>query len=241
MGVFISRALTSSILVCLGLSGCSNPDFSGGSGAKYIKKTDKPKIPTDPSNPGGPGPGDGTPANPNGLEVDSNGNALIVPKSCDINSISFVQNEGRCADGSAAYAIDDNKAVYIACCPLPASDILATGAVATTRATCFSGEIAVGASGGGLMCMPINSARYKLAPPKLPCYLGSGAAGGIGSAKCGAPTATIQAMTAKFGTDACVPQPFGSLVTARTGKNCVDTLGAELLFKDTGLPVTMFK
>lgn len=231
---------------------CSNSDFTGDSVRTPKARKPEPglKQPTagggdtsgcnDPSagctGSGGQPTGGAT----SGLGVDNGGTAEIVPKKCDVSSIKFVGGSNSCPANYAAYAIDDASTTVLACCPLPATDILASTSP-QSRTQCGDNEVAVGASGTALLCQSINTNRYTLGAQSPNCYLGSGASGGSGATRCGAPTATITAMTSLFGTDACVPQPFGSLVTKRNGKNCSDTAGRQLLLKSSGQPVSMFQ
>jgi len=47
-------------------------------------------------------------------------------------------------------------------------------------------------------------------------------------------------MVGQYGTDACVPSPFGGLMSHLRGKNCASMGVSVLKFADTGQPVPMF-
>ena len=128
----------------------------------------------------------------------------------------------------------------LGCCPLPARDILAKGDAVLRGAQCGPDEVATGANGNSLMCSKINTAKYRLGPAQTSCYVGSGVSGSSGSANCGLPSATLQAMSSAFGSDGCIGSPFGSLIVARTGKNCGDVQAAQLFFSQNNQPVPMF-
>ena len=95
---------------------------------------------------------------------------------------------------------------------------------------------------GGVVCAKINLVRYKLDLASATCYYGSGQSGGMGAVTCPIlPSATAIAMVRQYGTDVCVPSPFGGVMSYIRGKNCASMGASVLKFSDTGLPVPMFK
>jgi hypothetical protein len=168
---------------------------------------------------------------------------IVTAVECNATTIRWARETSQCPAGYAAFALDDAKETSIACCPLPAADIFAADLPVVRTSTCAAGEVAVGGSAnGGLLCQKINLGRYALAPMRPTCYYGSGAAGGSGSQACSAPPVTLQAMATKFGSDACLPVPYGALITShnKNGK-CADANASVLFFRDTGMVVPMFK
>ena len=162
---------------------------------------------------------------------------------CNTTTIKWANETTRCPANYAAFALDDAKNTSIACCPLPAADILTADAPIARAPSCNPDEVAVGGSpGGGLLCQKLNLNRYVMLLPQVTCYYGSGVAGGWGSSNCSAPPATIQAMTTTFGSDSCLPVPFGALITTHGNNgNCSSSKANVLIFRDTGQPVPMFK
>jgi hypothetical protein len=193
-----------------------------------------------PNNNGDPNnPGNGDPNNPG--TIGNNNGGQFLPQVCSLqsNTIRFVSN-GQCQEGAAAYAADDSDSVHLACCPVPIRDML-VGAATLSDNTCPTGSVAVGAQGTRLWCRALNPQYAQATPPKPTCYYGSGAAGGSGSQACSAPPATIQAMTTRFGTDSCLPNPFGGLIVGRRGKNCSDVIFVNIIDPRTGQPMQMFQ
>jgi hypothetical protein len=224
-----------SIIVSSFAFACQQSDFSSSarSGSNDLKR-ERPiqKPPTDEPPPETP---EGT------IITDDGGSTVIAPQSCSASTIKFVGKDGLCPAGSAAYAADDARDTLLTCCPLPALDILAAGDPVARGGQCGTNEVAVGVSSNQLLCAPINTARYRLQPQVTTCYYGSGSSGGKGAAQCSAPSATIAAMTTQYGTDACIPVPFGGLITKRTSKYCRDVSAAQLVFSADGKLVPMFK
>ena len=214
---------------------CQASEFSGDNSApaQQTKRGEK-------SNDALP-PGSYDPSNPNGMTPDNGGNAPLTPQICDASNIRFVSGSGQCPAGSAAYVADDSRSAALACCPLPAMDIIATGTASPRGSRCGINEVAVGVSGNSLLCAPINTERYSLRTPSATCYYGNGASGGNGAAKCTAPSAVLLAMTQPYGVDACLPVPYGGLITSITSKYCKDVFAAQLVFAADGMPVPMFK
>ncbi len=175
-----------------------------------------------------------------------------------------------CPVGYAAYGVADAggkrrggatiPAVQV-CCPLPASDILVRGEV-LVREVCPEDHIATGSvldfSRGEnttqyMRCSKINTARYQLGTPEASLYWGNGFAGWQGSRRiekeqipAGIRTAMGRQSKEKWGHEGCVGFPYGSLLTAKTGKNCGGFFFRELQFRGIagdpaeGTPVTMF-
>lgn len=168
---------------------------------------------------------------------------VVQAMECNSSTIRWARGSSQCPAGYAAFALDDAEETSLACCPLPASDILTADAPIVRTSTCLTGQIAIGGSAnGGLLCQNINLTRYALSPMRPMCYYGSGAAGGSGAQICTAPPVTLQAMVAKFGSDACLPVPYGALVTSHNNNGkCADANASVLYFKDTGMVVPMFK
>ena len=76
--------------------------------------------------------------------------------------------------------------------------------------TCAANEVITGAAGRfNVRCSAINTARYQLAAPQLPCYFGSGSSGGSGVARCSEhPTSFTVLVRDLFGSDGCSSQPW---------------------------------
>jgi hypothetical protein len=217
---------------------CQGSEFSGGSSNRAAaQKPQKPALGSDDAT---PGKSDKIPSGDE-MKTDDGGLILIAPKICDASNIKFIIGAGQCPAGSAAYAADDSRSAALACCPLPALDIIASGAPASRGGQCGPDEVAVGVNGNSLLCAPINKTRYALKPQTATCYYGSGASGGAGSAKCLAPSPVLLAMAQPYGTDACLPVPYGALITARTDKYCRNVQASQLVFKADAAPVPMFK
>lgn len=241
--------------------GCAQSDFAGNAAAKKeTKKKDGEDPETDEAGKDaedgpdgddgkneGKGEGDDSLGDP---EIDEDGDGkkdgeleeddetILKPQQCTTANIKFAVGTVNCPKYYAAYTIDDGKQPNLGCCPLPIKDILGKEP-GTPKQTCAGDEVATGTAGGSLVCTKINTAKYKLAPAKTTCYVGSGASGGSGAGPCGAPNVTLQALVSTMGSDACIGSPFGSLITSYTGKNCGDTAAAQLLYVKDGQPVPM--
>jgi hypothetical protein len=226
--VALSVAMTVAMTVA-----CQQSEFSSSARSGVTKKSDDGK---------GDPPGTDDPTQFDGpIPIDDGGSTEIAPQTCSNATIKFVAINGQCPSGSAAYAADDAGNTLLTCCPLPAGDILTTGTPVIRGGQCGANEVAVGVSNNQLLCAQINTARYRLQPQTVTCYYGSGSSGGKGAAQCSAPSATIAAMTTQYGTDACLPVPFGGLITKRTSKYCRDVAASQLVFQSDGTPVPMFK
>lgn len=178
-----------------------------------------------------------------GSDLETEDETIHKPAVCSTTTIKFAPTgtESKCPAHYAAYTADDSREYKIACCPLPARDILSESEPVERGQRCESNEIATGASASGLICTKINTKRYKLDSARASCYVGDGASGGQNATPCGTPSATLQAMVATFGSDACIGNPFGSLIVGRTGKYCRDVTSSQLQYKDSGAAVKMFK
>jgi len=220
---------------------CSDSKFSSATGAKKNKSENQQPDPAKSENASGLS-GDQASMSASNKTIGSEEDTTThKPLECTSANVSFSPSQGAvCAKNTVAYAIDDGTFNHVACCPLPAHDILTAGAPAQRGSACGSNEVAVGINQGGFMCAKINTARYKLASPRATCYIGNGASGDRGAGPCGAPNATIRAMTSKFGKDACVGSPFGSMVVSKTSKYCGGMKTMQLFFNDTGAAVPMF-
>jgi hypothetical protein len=83
-------------------------------------------------------------------------------------------------------------------------------------------------------CSAIDTGRYQLSAPALPCYFGSGAAGGGGVSKCANhPTSFSVLQDNYFGSDGCSSQPYGALFVSQSSKDCKGMSAVELQY--TGL------
>lgn len=175
-------------------------------------------------------------------DLDTEDETIHAPESCTTATIKFAPAGGaKCPAHYAAYTADDSKSYVIGCCPLPARDILGKNDPVLRGQKCNVDEVATGADASGLYCTKINTKRYKLGTVQQSCYVGDGASGGQSATPCGAPSATLSAMVASFGSDACIGSPYGSLIVARTSKYCRDVYGSQLFYKDDDSPVKMFK
>ncbi len=175
---------------------------------------------------------------------------------CDSSNIVFIVSwMGRqsCPPGYAAFAIDDpvwqfHNSITLACCPLPHSDIL-TNRSHDRGKSCGSNEVTTGCypTGGeyrdaNFICTEINTSLYTLGEAKTTCYLGRGYAGQGSAERCYTPIPTVEAILGiwQFGADACVGDPYGSLITEKTSRYCSDMKAKRLFYKDTGKPAPMF-
>jgi hypothetical protein len=234
--------------VLLLVAACANSDFAA-TGAK--KKTANEK------NPGLDGkgePGDPTSTtNPTNEEIQTQttptgttgtittDDGVIAPQVCNQASIQFISAGQNCAPHAAAYAADDAKSTQLACCPLPTRDILGKDPPQARPGQCNTDEIITGITAERTYnCTKINTVKYKLGPVTPSCYVGDGASGGNGVSGCGAPGPTMTAMTARYGSDACLGFPFGSLIVRNTGKYCRD-ISAVLLMDLSNNPIPMYK
>jgi len=182
-------------------------------------------------------------------EVDEGCTPPVMPVMCSLATMTHVVGAADCAEDQAVYMMDDGTGPNFICCPLPAPDIL-TGDPAVPRGTtCQPNEVITGAAGTyNLKCTPINTTRYQLGPAQLPCYFGSGAAGGSGVPGCaGHPTSFSVLQNNYFGSDGCSSQPYGSLFVQQSGKDCNDLRARQLQYTGAvpgdppaGTPVEMY-
>jgi hypothetical protein len=182
-------------------------------------------------------------------EVDEGCTPPVVPAMCSLDTMTHVVGIADCAPDQAVYMMDDGDGPNFICCPLPANDIL-TAAPAQVRGTqCQPNEVITGAAGMyNLKCSAINTNRYQLAAPQLPCYFGSGAAGGSGVSGCAAhPTSFSVLQNNYFGSDGCSSQPYGSLFVRQGGDDCRDLAASQLQYTGAvpgdppaGTPVEMY-
>lgn len=224
-------------------AGCKGNDFASQApqnkkGAPCVE-TDTQKCDDD----GEPKDGDLT-TDPNepkdDFDVNDGGLKILDAKICDSSNIKIISGTGTCDAHSAAYAADDARTATIACCPLPSQNMLKPGTKPGSGGGCQAGDVIVGLSGGAAVCATINTAAFKLGPKQTTCYAGSGASGGKGASSCSAPAGTATAMTATFGSDSCLPTPFGGLITYIGGKNCAN-ISFRSVTKSDGSPVQMYK
>jgi hypothetical protein len=237
------HVILTAAVFCFLISGCSNSSFKGSTGG--IRKSKCPQ-------------GDcGSPATnlPPGLEQPLPSPAPIVPKSCKKAELKIIGPGSSCPDGHAIYGIDDpsskQNAGAMACCPLPASDILVGEPQTRAGGTCTTNEVMVGNSAPSrsnisAICRSINTSRYKLVPAEV-CYFGDGSTGRGSAVKCetkGAIPSAFDAISGNqsvMGIDGCLNFPWGSLsVAQRDGSSCSDQSAMQLLLLD-GTTVKMFE
>ncbi len=183
-------------------------------------------------------------------EVDEDCTPPVVPVMCSVATMTHVVGATDCAPDQAVYMMDDGTGPNFICCPLPAPDILAATPAQLRGTQCQPGEVITGAAGAyNLRCTAINTTRYRLAPAQLPCYFGSGAAGGSGVSGCaGHPTSFSVLANNYFGSDGCSSQPYGSLFVRQAGKDCEDMAASQLQYTGAvpgdppaGTPVVMYQ
>lgn len=216
---------------------CTHSDFSGQANKGHTDEQNPPqggsKMESEPP----PGP---ETSSPDTGTITSTDASAFQPKVCDATSIFFARAGQKCPANYAAYTADDGSSALLGCCPLPAGDILLSQEPVARSSNCQADEVATGVvSGRTLYCSKIDTTKYKLSSPAKTCYNGSGASGGDGSSKCGGPSATLKALVAKFGSDACMGFPYGSLIVRNSGKDCGD-ISAAVLTKVDGTPLQMF-
>lgn len=171
-----------------------------------------------------------------------------VPIGCTAETLTHVVGAADCAANSAVYMMDDGDGPNFICCPLPTEDILSDDPPQVRGSNCNSDEVITGAvSRFNFRCTRINSHRYSLTAPLLPCYFGSGSSGGGGVSHCsGHPHSFTVLHNNYFGSDGCSGQPYGSLFVRQDGDDCRDLGASQLVYSgrvegDTpGAPVPMF-
>lgn len=203
-----------------------------------------PKAPINKPSPT-PIPDDGWP--PTGTPVPD---PVIEPQVCDRSTLKTAAVGSNCPDNYGVFGIDDPSQSSgtlafgtLACCPLPAADIL-TGSTVTRGNNCLANEIMVGNTGSDVNCRAINTARYQLRPAEV-CYFGEGSSGRGSAPRCGRKGVIPSAFSAFtsggfMGDDGCLNFPYGSLSVGQTGRDC-DQQSARQLFTTDGQAVTMFK
>lgn len=176
-----------------------------------------------------------------GIEV-----AGMDPQMCigyDSLKKSWGADTGLCPANHAFYGVDDPAGasgpakkikVSMACCPLPAKDILSDKHVYSTQ-ECPKDHVATGSkeegSGDNLVrsmrCTKINTYRYQLGDATQGVYWGDGAAGWRGSKRIAWDNIPASMRYAhgrqsvnKWDVDGCVGYPWGSLLTSKRSKNC---------------------
>ncbi len=183
---------------------------------------------------GGPGSSSG------GINMDD-GIITANPQPCSTGQGSIITS-GMCPANHAVYTVDDGDRAKFGCCPLPLRDILSTGQPMVRSGTCAEGEVLVGImSGSSYYCQAVNAVKYALSPATKACYYGSGSSGRGSSPKCptGMDPSLLEIVKNVFGSDGCVAVPYGSLAISRTGDDCSDTVGRQLLYKQDNQPVKM--
>ncbi|MEY4631748.1 MAG: hypothetical protein RIQ81_1868 [Pseudomonadota bacterium] len=233
----------SAILAAGIVSGCARSNFQGGNGTK-------PKIQLRPCPAGQCNelPGSGLPGSTP---------EPIVPKACNAQTLVPVAAGGTCPDDYAVFGIDDptsrQTAGHLACCPLPAGDILTGGIELRPGGTCSTNEVLVGNEIldnqiSNAKCRAINTNSYKLSSAGVDvCYFGDASTGRGNAPRCSSKGSIPDAFFAitdpkasMMGEDGCLNFPWGSLSVAQTGRNC-DTQRAMQLQKIDGTPVKMFE
>lgn len=192
--------------------------------------------------------GDGTDEDCDG-EVDEGCDPPPMPEACTEMTFTHVVGSASCADDEAVFMMDDGEGPNFICCPLPATDILTGDAPVVRGSQCNDGELITGAvSRYNFECSAIDTDRYQLGPPQLPCYFGDGAAGGFGVDGCAEHPHTLTVLAERyFGSDGCSGQPYGALFVAQRGDDCEDLAARQLQYTGSvagdpaaGTPVPMF-
>jgi hypothetical protein len=165
-----------------------------------------------------------------------------LPQKCTATNGTVVSGVKECPANNAAFTSDDGSSARVGCCPLPSRDILDKASKATGRGgSCQTDEIAVGSDGSGFMCRKINTKKYRLEAAQQVCYRGNGASGGSGSSSCSNIIAQLQGLIGlENDKDGCVAQPYGAIMTHKTGKDCKDQKASVIVEKATGKAVQMF-
>ena len=231
-------------LISVGVYSCANSEFSGDSSSNLTKKVPPKKNPPATTLP--PGGGDNPNNKPPVLTTDNGGTGQIVPKQCNATTLVRAAGANKCPDNYGVFGIDDptRQVNYgaMACCPLPATDIL-QGAEVSRSGSCGANEILIGNNNGQLTCRAINVAKYKLVAAQV-CYFGDGASGRGSAQRCSAmgavPAAFTPITSGMMGSDGCLNYPWGSLSISQTGSDCSDQ-SAMTLRKADGSPIEMFK
>ena len=168
--------------------------------------------------------------------------SISLPQKCTATNGKVISGVAECPANNAAFTSDDGSGTRVGCCPLPSRDILDKASKAIGRGgSCQTDEIAVGSDGNGFMCRKINTKKYKLEAAQQVCYRGNGASGGSGSANCNNIIAQLQGLIGlENDKDGCVAQPYGAIMTHKTGKDCRDQKASVVVEKATGKPVQMF-
>ncbi len=175
-------------------------------------------------------------------DITTDDETLHLPQKCTATNGKVVSGVTECPLNNAAFTSDDGSSARVGCCPLPSKDILDKASKTINRAgSCQAEEIAVGSDGNGFMCRKINTKKYKLEAAQQVCYRGNGASGGSGSSNCSNIIAQLQGLIGlENDKDGCVAQPYGAIMTHKTGKDCKDQKASVIVEKATGKPVQMF-
>ena len=158
---------------------------------------------------------------------------------CNPSRITFVDNSGQCPANNAVIGLDDSRDhSALACCPLPATDILTD--IKTTRSyACGSDEVITGVSSyATFTCTKINVDVYKLSGANQACYFGSGSGGRGSAARCSLPGG-YGVIDSRYGGDGCIASTFGGLMVYQYGVDC-SSQGSVTLEKLNGAAVQMF-
>jgi hypothetical protein len=175
-------------------------------------------------------------------DITTDDDSISQPQQCNATNGKVVTGVTECPANNAAFTSDDGSGTRIGCCPLPSKDILDKASKSVGRGgSCQTDEIAVGSDGNGFKCRKINTKKYKLEVAQPVCYRGNGASGGSGSASCNNIIAQLQGLISlENDKDGCVAQPYGAVMTHKTGKDCRDQKASVIVEKATGKPVQMF-
>lgn len=185
---------------------------------------------------------DGGLADGNDADLEMDDEETFLPVKCTGDNGEIVFSGTQCPKYFAGFLSDDGSNTRLGCCRLPARNILDDDSDPVARGTsCAANEIAVGAQGAGFICQKINTKKYELHPPRKVCYWGNGAGGNDGASDCSNIISQLQSLISKTGDkDGCVAQPYGAVITHKTGKDCGDQKGSLIIDKETGKPVQMF-
>ncbi len=172
---------------------------------------------------------------------------------------SWEQGPQICEQSSAFFGLDDTYSTiyprFVACCPLPAGDILLPQSIVVEE-FCPADMVATGleklprqADRFGLRCTKINTERYRLAPAKPGVYWGAGyshRAFHLALARHEIPLGIRYAFgrysASSWDDDGCIGSPPGSLFVGGFSGKCSETKYSELLERrpEGDVPVKMF-
>ena len=152
--------------------------------------------------------------------------------------------QGACPVGYAFYELQDDRALWGTCCPLPAKDILTTDRIEVTG-ECPDGYVLTGrdetcseCSLQQVYCNKINTDRYMLGASVPAKYWGVGYSSRKEDNRIDKRDIPIGISHAigrqnfhQWDIDGCIGQPFGALATAKKGTNCAAILFRQLQYR----------